>query len=304
VQKPLEKSMTPTESLSSWGKALGASAFLGSTALLFNGSQMASTALLPVSHDAFRKYNRWVADTWWGWCVTLGKSIYDIKVIYTGDDIPPQENAIVFSNHQQMTDTTFLMFLGKDKGRLGDMKWFAKHVIKWVPAVGWGMQFIDCIFVKRDWASDKDSIRATFEKFSEHKIPLWLTTFPEGTRITPAKHERAMEYARANGLRETKHLLIPRTKGFVASVQGLRDHITAVYDVTIGYPEGVPTLWQYIRGMARTAHLHVRRFPVAELPEDDEALTQWILDRFVIKDALLEGFLEHGAFPATGDEPL
>ncbi|MBU1240078.1 1-acyl-sn-glycerol-3-phosphate acyltransferase, partial [Myxococcota bacterium] len=264
-----------------------------------NSSQLASTTLLPFSRDAFRRYNRWVADTWWGWCVSIGKELYGVKLLYSGDEIPEKENAIVFSNHQQMTDTTFLMFFGKDKGRLGDMKYFAKYPIKYVPAVGWGMRFIDCIFVKRDWAKDETSIRETFERFTRDKIPLWLVSFVEGTRITPTKHERSIEYARTQNLPELRHVMVPRTKGFVASVTGLRDHVTAVYDITIGYPEGVPTLWQYVRGMARVAHMHIRRFPIAELPTDSDALARWVLDRFVEKDALLDEYYRTGTFPGS-----
>lgn len=46
---------------------------------------------------------------------------------------------------------------------LGDMKWMVKDIIKYVPGVGWGMLFLDCIFVKRDWTTDKESIRKTFD---------------------------------------------------------------------------------------------------------------------------------------------
>ena len=55
-------------------------------------------------------------------------------------------------------------------------------------------------------------------------------------------------------------MLIPRTKGFVASVEGLGDHLNAVYDFTIGYVDGVPSLWQYITGRVKQIHIHVRRF--------------------------------------------
>jgi hypothetical protein len=80
-------------------------------------------------------------------------------------------------------------------------------------------------------------------------------------------------------------------------VQGLRGHITAIYDLTVGYEEGVPTLWQYVKGLVDRVHLHVRRFPIEELPETDEGLRQWLLERFVEKDRLLEHYYQTGAFP-------
>ena len=62
--------------------------------------------------------------------------------------------------------------------------------------------------------------------------------------FTKSKHDAAVKFAKAKGLPEPKHVLIPRTKGFVATVQGLRDDLLdAVYDVTIWYPnKKFPTL--------------------------------------------------------------
>jgi 1-acyl-sn-glycerol-3-phosphate acyltransferase len=151
--------------------------------------------------------------------------------------------------------------------------------------------------VKRDWNKDRQNITRTFSTIVDEKLPVWLVTFPEGTRVTAGKLEQGKRYASEKGLTPPRHTLIPRTKGFVASVQGLRGHIAAVYDVTIGYEEGVPSLWQYVKGYAKRAHLHVRRFPVAALPEEDEQLAEWLLERFREKDQLLDEFYRQGRFP-------
>ena len=210
---------------------------------------------------------------------------------------------IVLSNHQDMPDITFLMAFARSKGRLGDLKFFVKQPIKYVPGVGWGMVFLDCLFVKRNWTADRDSVERTFARLNGDKVPVWLVSFVEGTRITPVKLAASREYARSNGLTPPEHTLVPRSKGFVASVQGLRDSLDAVYDVTIGYPDGVPDLWQYARGFAKVAHLHVRRYAIAELPESPQELAAWLHDRFREKDRLLAGFYSDGAFPALARIP-
>lgn len=71
--------------------------------------------------------------------------------------------------------------------------------------------------------------------------------------------------------------------------------------MTIGYIDGVPNLWQFIKGSVQQIHMHVRRFPVEDLPQIESELRQWLLDRFVEKDRLLEHFYSIGAFP---EEPL
>ena len=265
--------------------------------IVINGLQTSSLLLRPLSPRAFRGFNRWAANTWWGWCVTMSRHLQRIRVEVTGDPIPTRENAIVVVNHQEMSDVTFLFFFARAKERLGDLKWFVKDVIKWVPGVGWGMVFLGCVFVRRNWTADRQSIQRTFSHLVDNRVPVWLVSFCEGTRITPEKVVRSQAYAKKAGLPPTERVLLPRTKGFVASVQGLGAHLEAVYDVTIGHPGGAPTLWQYIQGFARVGHLHVRRYPANTLPEGEEALADWLLERFREKDRLLAGFEEAGSFP-------
>jgi 1-acyl-sn-glycerol-3-phosphate acyltransferase len=277
-------------------KAVPVTGWLFGTLLGANSLQTASLLTLPFSRGLFRKINRELADGWWGHCVSVAQRPNSAELSLYGDEVPVEENAIVVVNHQQMPDITWLMDLAKQKGRLGDMKWFVKDEIKWVPGVGWGMVFLDCLFVKRDWAEDERSIAATFERILQDDVPLWLVLFPEGTRITPEKLESSDAFAERAGIEPTEHVLLPRTNGFVASVQGLRGHVKAVYDLTLGYEAGVPTLWQFIKGVNRRAHLHVRRVPIDELPEEPEALGSWLQQAFIAKDRRLARFYETGSF--------
>jgi 1-acyl-sn-glycerol-3-phosphate acyltransferase len=294
---PLPEPESLRERAKSLSVAVPIVAFLGSTLLAANALQTASLSVRPISRSAFRKVNRWTADTWWGLCVTAGEAIHDVELVITGENVPMRENAILVVNHQNMADITFLMSFARSKDRLGDLKWFVKKPIKYVPGIGWGMVFLDCLFVERRWTADRASIEATFARILEDRVPMWLISFVEGTRVTSEKIEESKSYAEAKGFEPLRHVLVPRTKGFVASVQGLRGHVEAIYDVTIGYEQGVPTLWQYIKGYAPRAHLHVRRYPLDDLPDGEDDLSAWLLDRFREKDALLEHFYEHGAFP-------
>ncbi len=275
--------------------------FLFVTLLAFNVLQTFSLLLRPISPRACRALNRAAADTWWGMCDWFGDRVHGIDVRITGDALPDQENALLVANHQQMTDITVLFRLARRHGRLGDLKWFVKDVLKYVPGIGWGMLFLDNLFIRRDWLADRDKIARTFAAVRANRTPVWVVSFVEGTRLLPDKLRRSQEYARSHGLPVLQHLLTPRSKGFVATVQGLRGHIQAVYDVTIGYVGGVPTLWQWIKGYVREAHLHVRRFAIDELPEEAEALADWLHQRFAAKDQLLAEFSTTGRFAADGE---
>jgi 1-acyl-sn-glycerol-3-phosphate acyltransferase len=267
------------------------------TLIIFNLLQILSLALIPFSRQAFRRFNRWCADTWWGWCVVGAERINGTRIVVTGDEVPERENVLLIANHQQMPDIPVIMKLARSKERLGDLKFFVKKQLKWTPGVGWGMQFIDCVFIDRDWASDREHIRRTFARLVDNHVPLWLVSFVEGTRITPHKLGAARAYARETGLPVPEHVLVPRSKGFAASIEGLRGHISAVYDLTIGYVEGVPSLWQYAKGLVGRVHVHVRRYAIEDVPAVESELRAWLLECFAEKDRLLAEFFASGAFP-------
>lgn len=269
--------------------------YLFGSLLLINLLQTASLVLRPFSRRAFRRVNRGFADLFWSWCAWTTLSLHRTRVVLSGDELPRGENALVIVNHQTMTDVQVLFLLARRAGRLGDLKWFVKDSLKYAPGFGWGMTFLDCLFVKRDWTADRKHIDAVFRRVVSARVPLWLISFSEGTRLTAANLARAREFAAGHSLALPRHVLLPRAKGFVASVSGLQGHISAIYDVTIGYVDGLPSLWQWAKGEMREVHLDVRRFAVAELPSAPDALAHWLHERFVVKDERLDRFYAVGS---------
>ena len=280
----------------SFGVSTGALSF-AYLILVLNPIQMLSVVVYPFSRRLFRSVNRWCARSIWGLWVIMAERQNRIRVRITGDPIPRRENALLLPNHQSMADVMLLMCFAWRCGRLGDMKFFVKDIIKWFPGFGWGMKFIDCIFVRRDWVRDRQGIHRLFEKYKREDIPIFLVSFLEGTRRTDEKHEHAKQFATERGLYCPQHTLIPRTKGFVATMIGLRDHLDAVYDLTIGYPDGVPSLVNCFEARVKRVEVHVRRYPVDTLPTDEAELERWVYERFRDKDSLLSKFAEEEEFP-------
>ena len=265
--------------------------------LLANFLQMLSIVLLPFSRRAFRRTNSAIAGSWWGACVIFARHLQGIHVHVTGDEIPRNENAILVVNHQSMADIPVLLDYAFRHRRLGNLKWYVKDVLKWVPGIGWGMLFLDCLFIKRNWAADKAGIERVFKGLRTGRVPAWIVSFAEGTRFTPAKHARSQEYARAHGKPLLRHVLLPRTKGVVATLEGLGDHLHAVYDITIGYHGDVPSLPQYFLGQTTDVCLHISRTTVADLPATNEERTAWLFERYKHKDELLEQHRTTGHMP-------
>src|SRR6266498_1070309 len=79
-----------------------------------------------------------------------------------------------------------------------------------------------------------------------------------------------------------------------------------LYDLTIGlegvkrgqFPEEIYTLRKiYFEGQyPRNIHLHIRRYAISEIPEDEDKFTEWLRQRWIEKDALMEEFYSKGRF--------
>ena len=106
--------------------------------------------------------------------------------------------------------------------------------------------------------------------------------FPEGTRASPSKRERALaklserDPARAARLAGLQHLLPPRPAGSKALIDGAPDA-----DIVIGWHigfDGLDTFGGILRHLARkppAVRFRVRRIPRSEVPSD-ETFTEWL----------------------------
>ncbi|XP_059062816.1 acyl-CoA:lysophosphatidylglycerol acyltransferase 1-like [Achroia grisella] len=84
------------------------------------------------------------------------------------------------------------------------------------------------------------------------------------------------------------------------------DRVEWVLDLTIAYEDRIPLHLQDVVCGIRppcTTHLHYRLYPSTEIPADTEGMTQWLYDRFIEKEKMLEEFYRTGKFPSNGTTP-
>src|SRR5690606_10339072 len=99
---------------------------------------------------------------------------------------------------------------------------------------------------------DLEATRRACEKFA--LVPTSVMNFVEGTRFTPAKHA-----AQSSPYR---HLLKPKAGGLALAMQALGSRFDSLLDVTIVYPDGAPSFWQFLRGDLRKVIVRIDRLPV------------------------------------------
>ena len=179
------------------------------------------------------------------------------------DDLRYDAYYLVISNHQSWADIAVLQYVFNR--RIPFLKFFLKQELIWVPLLGlcwWGL---DYPFMKRYSRAqiekrpslrgkDLETTRKAVEKF--RLTPVSVINFLEGTRITPErKAEQNAPY---------KLLLKPKAGGIGFVLGAMGDQIQTMLDVTIAYPEGIPTAWAFLSGQVEDVVVHVRTRTIPE----------------------------------------
>ena len=158
------------------------------------------------------------------------------------------------------------------------------------------MMLLGMPFLSRDWSKDHKRMEKVFARLLRDRMPFWLLFFIEGPRFSSKKMEKSQNYCRRIGKPELSHVLAPRVKGFVAAKKTLGETVDAIYDVTIGFSGKTPNLTDLFFGRGHSVHLHVRRFPLEDVPDSEDLLSEWVWKTYVKKDQLLAGFYRSGLF--------
>ncbi|GJJ76380.1 hypothetical protein EMPS_08739 [Entomortierella parvispora] len=171
-----------------------------------------------------------------------------------------------------------------------------------------GMRFFDFILLKRnDWAHDKRAIEENLDRVNK-KDPLWLVVFPEGTVVSKGTRKRSTAFAEKAGLKDHRHVLLPRTSGLFVCINKLRGSVEYLYDATVGYSgihygevpqELYPLPGLYLnKAQPKEINMHLRRFALKEIPETEPEFVEWVRARWQEKDELMEEFYTKGKFPS------
>ncbi|MFO0726327.1 MAG: lysophospholipid acyltransferase family protein [Myxococcota bacterium] len=294
--KPLLRPRSARERASGTVRGVLVTLFLALVLAFGNLLQLLTLPLLPLSRTLFLRANGAIVQGLMSKLGGLAERLHRLRVVLSGAQLPPSENALVLVNHQCAIDINCVFSFAYRHGRLGDLRWFAKAALRNMPGIGWGLRFLDTIFVTRRWETDARTIAEVFARMQGSRLPFWLLLFPEGARQTPARLAEAQARAIALGEPPLSHLLWPRTRGFIATLGALRARTDAIYDLTIGYPHGVPHLWDLLCGYVREVHLEVERIPIDAVPLDPAAEEAWLIARWRAKDARMEAFSRDGRF--------
>lgn len=210
---------------------------------------------------------------------------------------------LVLCNHQSWVDILVLQHCLNR--RTPFMRFMLKRQLIWVPVIGFAWWALDFPFLRRYTRAQllknpalrhKDLRNAAQACEKLRQVPVAMMSFPEGTRFTAAKHcEQNAPY---------RHLLRPRYGGLGQVLYSFGDALHSAIDVTIYYPDGVPTFWQLLSGQVKRISLHARMRPIGaglsgvDFSSDPAAKSQlklWLDGLWQEKDHRLESALTSGS---------
>ena len=91
-----------------------------------------------------------------------------------------------------------------------------------------------------------------------------------------------------------QHLLKPKAGGISFVLNAMGEHLHKLLDVTICYPKGIPTFWDYISGKVHDIKVRVRVLPIDpnligdyEDPVFKQKFQTWVNQLWLDKDLLL-----------------
>lgn len=238
----------------------------------------------------------WLASHWMDANMRHQAVLLPTRLELTGmDGLRRDEWYMMVANHQSWVD--ILVLLRVFNRRIPYLKFFLKQSLIWVPFLGLAWWALEYPFMRRYSKAelarnpqlrgkDIEETRKSCEKFRHN--PVTIINFLEGTRFTPAKYAQQQSSYR--------HLLMPKAGGLAFTLSAMNGQLHALLDVTIYYPEGRPSYWDYVCGRVRDIRVHVlqRSIPadlLGDYTEDAEFrahFQQWLNQLWLEKDQCLE----------------
>ncbi|XP_037321431.1 1-acyl-sn-glycerol-3-phosphate acyltransferase epsilon isoform X1 [Pungitius pungitius] len=227
-----------------------------------------------------------------------------VEIIIYGDIPKNKENVIYLSNHQCTADWIIADMLAIRQSALGHVRYVLKDGLKWLPLYGWYFSQHGGAYVKRSARFSEMAMKKKLYNQTQSGTPMYLVIFPEGTRYNPELKNviaDSQAFATKEGLAVLKHTLTPRMKASHIALEAMKDHLHAVYDVTVAYEsthtvsrqrKSAPSMPEFLCKECPRVHIHFDRVDIKEIPLEPLFFRRWLHERFEIKDRLLTDFYE------------
>ena len=243
----------------------------------------------------------WIGEKWItcnsGWMRLTQKTEWDVQGV---EDLNYNGWYLVVSNHQSWVDILVMQHLLNR--RIPLIKFFIKRELIRVPLMGLAWWALDYPFLYRHSSEylkehpeqkgkDYEATRKACEKFAT--IPTSVMNFLEGTRFTKEKRDRQKS--------EYKFLLRPKSGGLALALNVLGEKFNSILDITIVYPDGIPTFNEFLCGKVNRITVRMRTIEIPkrllhgdyeEDPAFRDSMHKWVQKLWNEKDKQIQTLMK------------
>ena len=226
--------------------------------------------------------------TWVESLLGLAESILELRLEVTGDELLTPGPLVVLCRHASMVDTLIPAKLLADAGL--DFRYVLKTELLWDPALDIIGHRVPNHFVDRSGQNTPAELVALEQLARGAGADESVVIFPEGTRWTPSKHQRAVakvaesDPVLAQRLEAQRYTMPLRPAGTLAILDGAADA-----DIVIVSYTGLEGLAGPADALRMTPFRHpvrvdIRRVPRADVPTEPAARVNWLNEQWAQVD--------------------
>jgi len=223
--------------------------------------------------------------------------IFSLRLEVEGEELVAPGPIIVLARHASIVDNLLPAELVTARHGIR-LRYILKQELLADPALDIGGNRLPNYFVDRNSADSRQELGNIEVLAANLGRAEGVLIFPEGTRHTPARRDRALAKLRASGspfaelAAGLRHLLPPKVGGISALIEAA----PGADVVLLGHRglEGFARIADLWRGglVGRVIHAKFWRIPSADVPTDRDARARWLFDQWSSIDAWISDGLE------------
>lgn len=305
---------SPRATLQQKLRGLGIGGIITSSTFLF-GPPVLATGLLKVfiptkklDEVAIKLTNQWLSINNWLIDHALPEIEWQITLPH---DLSLKGRYLLLCNHQSWVDTTVMQYIGLTRMPLA--RFFTKWELIFIPFLGLAFKILGFPMMKRHSPDaiaknpalkkqDLDEAKRACNQLRSQ--PYTLLNYLEGTRFSPIKHAKQQS--------PFKYLLKPKSGGIALALNILGHEIDSLIDMTIVYPDGIPSYSDFWTGRVKRIGVDLREVKIPDWVlagnyEDDNAFKEqfqnWIGQLWKDKDQQIDNMLKNFSGTNTSLSP-
>lgn len=124
-----------------------------------------------------------IARAWARGMLWMGRIICGLEWVVEGEENMPSGPSVLYIKHASIFEAYAQI------GIFPQQTWVVKKELRWAPVIGWGMLAMRCIAIDR--GAGAKAVRQVIQQGKDRLADgIWVTIFPEGTRMPPGETRR------------------------------------------------------------------------------------------------------------------